>query len=149
MAFVSADPLNDESENRWTLISGCGVRRSCHTKSAKQSSASGACQKKPAPTGLFSGSAAYNASVRSANPAVASSVPSQSSLTDRRGSPPARISGQSAQKSSAATGMFIQKIQVQPNDDAGIRPPQSGPTTLPTSSRALTAPSTGLRAPAG
>src|SRR5205823_14717023 len=119
------------------------------TNSTKESAARGSCQITPSPTGLCAGVAAESASVSSAKPAVASSAPNESRLAGRRSSPPARISGQSAQNKIAAAGMLIQEIQVQPNDDAVIRPPQSGPSTLPISWRALTAPSTGLRSPAG
>src|SRR5438128_12493597 len=102
-----------------------------------------------APTGLCTGLAAYSASVKRASPAEASKAPTQSRLVGRRSSRRERISGQSAQMITAAAGILSQKIQVQPKDDAVIRPPHSGPRTLPISWRALTAPSTGLRSPAG
>ena len=80
---------------------------------------------------------------------MARAAPNQSMRAGLFASPPARISGHSAQKISAAIGMLIQKIQVQPNEDAVINPPHNGPSTLPISCNALTAPSTGLRSPAG
>ena len=58
IALVRAEPLNDESRKRRTLINGCRLRRSCHTKAANRRIASGNCQKKPSPTGLDCGFAA-------------------------------------------------------------------------------------------